>query len=54
VLEKEAPPAWQETRAASELLAERQEPLWHRGWILGALLALYGAELLLRRKWHLL
>lgn len=54
VLEKEAPAAWRETRTASELLAERRQPLWHNGWILGGLLAFYGTELILRRKWHLL
>ena len=54
VLEKEPPAAWQAARASSELLAERREPLWHRGWVFGALLGVYGLELLLRRKWHLL
>ncbi len=54
ILEKDPPATWLEVRSAAELLAERREPLWHRGWVFGMLLGLYSVELLLRRKWHLL
>lgn len=54
VLEKDAPPEWNEARGGAELVAERRQPLWHRGWLFGTLLGLYAVELLLRRKWHLL
>ncbi|HEX2854383.1 MAG TPA: hypothetical protein VHO24_14195 [Opitutaceae bacterium] len=54
VLEGDAPASWQETQSKPELLTEHRAPLWHRDWIFGTLLGLYGIEMLLRRKWHLL
>jgi uncharacterized membrane protein len=54
VLEGEAPATWQEMQTKPELLAEYRSPLWHRDWIFATLLGLYGIEMLLRRKWHLL
>jgi len=54
VLDTNLPPSWQAGRSSQgELLGERKQPLWHQTWILGALLGLYGLELLLRRKWKL-
>lgn len=55
VLENGPSPAWQETRhAQGVLLGEKRELLWHRPWLFGMILGLYGAELLLRRKWRML
>jgi uncharacterized membrane protein len=55
VLEDAVPTAWQEAATVTPtLLNERRSPLWHAGYFLGAVLGLYGAELMLRRRWHLL
>ncbi len=55
VLENSPPAAWQEAQSDDgELLAEQKTPLWHQAWIFGALLGLYGLELLLRRWWKML
>lgn len=55
VLENTPPVAWQQARPdTGELLGERQTPLWHHPWMLGALFGLYGLELLLRRWWKML
>lgn len=56
VLENTPPSAWlpADTRGGSNLLREQHTPLWHGGALLAALLALYAAELLLRRRWQLL
>jgi hypothetical protein len=53
----DAPPAvWQAAASApaAALLREQIEPLWHRGWIFAALLSVYAAELVLRRRRRLL
>jgi uncharacterized membrane protein len=50
----DVPPAWRQEPAPAQLLTERRQPLWHRPWIFGLLLGLYGLELFLRRKWKLL
>jgi hypothetical protein len=56
VLENTAPSAWLPAAAdpAADLLREQRTPLWHGGALLAALLTLYAAELLLRRRWQLL
>ncbi len=55
VLDNAPPAAWREARPGQrELLAERREALWHNPWVFAALLAVYCAEMLLRRKWKLL
>jgi hypothetical protein len=52
----DAPPAaWLAARgSAPELLRESIAPLWHGAWFFAVLLALYLAELLLRRRFRLL
>ena len=56
VLTDAPPPAWLAAASAppSRLLRESIEPLWHQTWLFAALLALYLAELLLRRRSRLL
>lgn len=54
VLSNGAPSAWQKPQSGGELLAERRQLEWHRPWVLGVILAIYGAEMLLRRRWRLL
>lgn len=56
VLETTAPSAWLPSahEPGADLLREQRTPLWHAGALLAALLVLYGAELLLRRRWQLL
>ena len=55
VLENTAPAAWQETRPErAALLGEQRDALWQRRWVFAALLGLYGAEMILRRKWRML
>lgn len=54
VIEDTPPTAWTYRPPAAQLVLERKEPLWHRSWIFGSLLGLYGLELLLRRRWNLL
>ncbi|MET0261364.1 MAG: hypothetical protein ABW223_00595 [Rariglobus sp.] len=56
VLENTPPSAWLSTAGEPgiDLLREQRTPLWHGGLLLTLLLGLYGAELLLRRRWQLL
>ena len=55
VLENPPPAAWQETRPErAALLGEQRDALWQRRWVFMALLGLYGAEMILRRKWRML
>jgi hypothetical protein len=54
VLETTAPSAWLPAAPSADLLREQRTPLWHGGALLAALLTLYAAELLLRRRWQLL
>ncbi|CAM3041391.1 hypothetical protein RAHE111665_12555 [Rariglobus hedericola] len=56
VLENTAPSAWLPAahETGADLLREQRTPLWHGGALLAVLLALYAAELLLRRRWQLL
>lgn len=55
VLDIAPPPAWTAARSDQpDLVRETAEPLWHRGWFFAALLAVYCAELLLRRRQKLL
>ena len=56
LLENTAPSAWLPSSpdASTDLLREQRTPLWHGGALLSLLLALYAAELLLRRRWQLL
>ncbi|HZZ56397.1 MAG TPA: hypothetical protein VFE31_01105 [Opitutaceae bacterium] len=46
-------PAWAEPPAPHLLSVERM-PLWHRWWVLALLVAVYGFDLALRRRWKLL
>ncbi len=52
----EVPAAWRARLAAQQplVLSERHDPLWDRGLLLALCLALYGAELILRRRQKLL
>lgn len=54
VLANGAPSTWQKEQAGGELLAERRQLEWHRPWVLGLILGIYGLELVLRRRWKLL
>jgi uncharacterized membrane protein len=56
VLENTAPSAWLPSahETGADLLREQRTPLWHGATLLVLLLALYGSELLLRRRWQLL
>jgi hypothetical protein len=55
VLADAPPPAWRSAaEAAPALLRESAEPLWHQAWLFATLLALYAAELILRRRQRLL
>jgi hypothetical protein len=56
VLTDTPPPAWRAAPgpAAPDLLRETLTPLWHHAWVFAALLALYAAELLVRRRCKLL
>lgn len=54
LLDQEAPTAWKTPAEEKTLVSERAQLLWHHEWLLAGLLALYCAELLLRRKYHLL
>lgn len=50
----EPPPSWRQTHLPAQLVRETRTALWHEPWLLAGLVALYGVELLLRRRWQLL
>ena len=54
VLGDTPPAAWKQTSTEDTLLRESITPLWHHAWVFIALLGLYAAELILRRRWRLL
>jgi uncharacterized membrane protein len=56
LLEEGAPASWRAgtPEGEGEALSEQRRPLWHDRWILGAMIGLYGLELILRRRWRLL
>lgn len=56
VLSDNPPPAWSATAGSAALALARETltPLWHQAWVFFILLALYGSELALRRRWNLL